>query len=64
MEAELDKRHLSLLFSCLKSGNTKFVLLAKRQSLSYNSEGGSFFTRVKHILTLSVIWTFPKISGK
>ena len=28
LEAELDKRHLSLLFSCLKSGNTKLVLLA------------------------------------
>ena len=51
MEAELDKRHLSLLFSCLKSGNTKFVLLAKRQSLSYDTESRSFFTRVKHILT-------------
>ena len=51
MEAELDKRHLSLLFSCLKSGNTKFVLLAKRRSLSYDSESRSFFTRVKDILT-------------
>ena len=51
MEAELDKRHLSLLFSCLKSGNTKLVLLAERQSLCYDSEGRSFFTRVKKILS-------------
>ena len=50
MEAELDKRHLSLLYSCLKSGNSKLVLLAKRQSLFCDSEGRSFFTRVKHIL--------------
>ena len=51
LEAELDKRHLSLLFSCLKSGNTKLVLLAERQSLYYDSEGRSFFTRVKKILS-------------
>ena len=50
LEAELDKRHLSFLYYCLKSGNSKLVLLAKRQSLFYDSEGRSFFTRVKHIL--------------
>ena len=54
LEAELDKKkttkHLSLLFSCVKSGNEKFILLAKRQSLFHDSEGRSFFTRVKHIL--------------
>ena len=32
MEAELDKGHLNLLFSFLKTGNTKCVFLAKRQS--------------------------------
>ena len=31
--------------------NTKLVLLAKRQSLFYDMEGRSFFTRVKQILT-------------
>ena len=41
---------MSLLFSCIKSGNEKFILLAKRQSLFHDSEGRSFFTRVKHIL--------------
>ena len=50
LEAELDKRNLSLLYSCLKSGNTKLVLLAKRQSLFYDNEGISFSTRVKQIL--------------
>ena len=60
MEAELDKRHLSLLFSCLKSGNTNFFLLAKRRSLSYDSEGRSFFTRVKHILPK---YEFPDIDS-
>ena len=44
LEAELDKIHL--LFACLKSGNTKLVLLAERQSLYYDSEWRSFFTRV------------------
>ena len=52
LEAELDKRHLSLLFSCLRSsGNAKLVLLAERQSLYYDSEGRSFFTRVTKILS-------------
>ena len=50
LEEELDKSHLSLLFACLKSGNTKLVLLAERQSLNHYSEGRSFFTRVKKIL--------------
>ncbi|MCG8033679.1 MAG: endonuclease/exonuclease/phosphatase family protein [Candidatus Thiodiazotropha taylori] len=50
LEAELDKRHLSLLFSCLKSGNSKLVSLATRQSLFYDSEGRSFFTRVHCML--------------
>ena len=70
--AELDKRHLSLLFSCLKSVNTKLVLLAKRQFLYYDSEGKSFFTRVKkycpkmsyQIWILFVKLTFLKSSGK
>ena len=50
LEAELNKRHLSLLYSCFKFGNSKLVLLAKRQFQFYDSEGWSFFTRVKHIL--------------
>ena len=50
LEAELDKRHLSLLFSCLKSGNSKLISLAKRQTLFYDSDGRSFFTRVQRML--------------
>lgn len=41
---------MGLLYACLKSGNTKLVLLAKRQSLFYDMEERSFFTRVKQIL--------------
>ena len=43
LEVELDKRHLSLLFSFLKSGNSKLISLAKRQTLFYDSVGRSFF---------------------
>ena len=50
LETEFDKRHLSLLFSCLKSGNSKLISLAKRQTLFYDSDGRSFFTRVQRML--------------
>ena len=47
MEAELDKRHLSLLFLCLKSDNTKFVLLNTSETFIPRNVGAPSGWRIR-----------------
>ena len=50
LEAELHKKHLSLLYSIINSNNQTFHQLIKRSSVFCEDQLGSFFSRVRVIL--------------